>query len=225
MIAVTKRPLEVNLSTVVHSIVKWFRSHGRTFPWRNTSNSFHILIAEVLLRQTQADRVVAPYLELVDRYPTAQALAQADTIELRKWFRPLGLVKRADRLVQCAQVIIKDYEGRVPGDLQALESLPGLGRYSARAILCLGFNKPVPMIDEGGGRVLRRLFGHEPRGHAFSDPALMDTAMRILPQESHRDFNLGLIDIANAHCHPTKPDCLECPLLKDCAHGTDQTSQ
>lgn len=213
-----KKAQNLNSSVFVQATVKWFRSHGRRFPWRNTSNSFHILIAEVLLRQTQANRVVEPYLELVERYPNAQALAQANTIELQKWFRPLGLVKRADRLVQCAQILIKDYKGQVPEDLKALESLPGLGRYSARGILCLGFNKPVPMIDEGGGRVLRRMFGYEPRGPAFSDPSLIDAAMRILPHESPRDFNLGLIDIADAYCHPTKPDCLNCPLIKSCAY-------
>jgi A/G-specific adenine glycosylase len=219
-----KKARNLNSSVLIQSVVTWFRSYGRTFPWRSTSNSFHILIAEVLLRQTQANRVVEPYLELIERYPNPQTLAEADTMELRKWFRPLGLVKRADFLVQCAQILIKDYEGQVPGNLKVLESLPGLGKYSARAILCLGFNKPIPMIDEGGGRVLRRVFGHEPRGPAFSDPALMDATIRILPNESPRDFNLGLIDIANAYCHPNKPDCLECPLLKECSYRTKQSS-
>lgn len=219
-----KKARNLNSSVFIQSVVTWFRSYGRTFPWRNTSNSFHILIADVLLRQTQAWRVVGPYLELIERYPNPQTLAEADTIELRKWFRPLGLVKRADHLVHCAQILISAYAGKVPGDLKALESLPGLGRYSARAILCLGFNQPVPMIDEGSGRVLRRVLGYKPKGPAFSDPALMDAAIRILPNESPRDFNLGLIDIANAHCHPNKPDCLKCPLLKDCAYRTKQSS-
>lgn len=214
-----------NSSVLVESTVQWFRSHGRVFPWRKTSNPFYILVAEVLLRQTQAERVVKPYLDLIELYLDVQALAQANVAELRKWFRPLGLVQRADRLVQCARMLVEDYVSQVPRDLKALESLPGLGRYSARAILCLGFNQPVPMIDEGSGRVLRRTLGHKPRGPAFSDPALMDAAESILPHESPRDFNLGLIDIANAHCHPNNPDCLGCPLLKDCVYGTDQTSQ
>lgn len=225
MIAVTKIATKLNSSVFVQSTVQWFGSHGRMFPWRRTSNPFHILVAEVLLRQTQAGRVVGPYLDLIERYPDAQALAQADVTELRKWVRPLGLVQRADRLVQCARILVKDYAGQVPGDLKALESLPGLGRYSARAILCLGFNQPVPMIDEGGGRVLRRTLGHEPRGPAFSDTALMDAAESILPHESPRDFNLGLIDIADTYCHPTKPDCLSCPLFKVCTYRTGQIGQ
>lgn len=218
---IVMKEANLNSSIFVQSIVKWFRSHGRIFPWRETSDPFHVLVAEVLLRQTQAWRVVKPYLDLIKQYPDAQTLAQADVVELRRWFRSLGLVKRADRLVQCSQILISDYTGKVPGDLKALESLPSLGRYSARAILCLGFNQPVPMIDEGSGRVLRRAFGYKPRGPAFSDPALMDAAESILPHESPRDFNLGLIDIANAYCHSTNPDCLSCPLLKDCAYGTD----
>lgn len=219
VIAVTKIATKLNSSVFVQPIVQWFRSHGRMFPWRKTSNPFHILVAEVLLRQTQAERVVQPYIELTTKYPDPQTLAKGDVGELREWFQRLGLVRRADRLVQCAQILIKDYGSQVPGDLKALESLPGLGRYSARAILCLGFNQPVPMIDEGGGRVLRRMLGHKPRGPAFSDPTLMNAAERILPHESPRDFNFGLIDIAEAYCHPTKPDCLNCPLIKSCAYA------
>jgi len=212
-------------SIFVQSIVRWFRSHGRSFPWRETSNPYHVLVAEVLLRQTQAWRVVRPYLDLIKQYPNAQTLAQADVVKLRRWFKPLGLVKRADYLIQCSQILISDYAGKVPGDLKALESLHGLGRYSARAILCLGFNQPVPMIDEGSGRVLRRALGYKSKGPAFSDPALMHAVERILPRKSFRNFNLGLIDIADAYCHPTKPDCLGCPLLNVCVYGVGQISQ
>lgn len=215
----------LNSSIFVQSIVKWFRSHGRAFPWRQTSNPYHVLIAEVLLRQTQAWRVVEPYLDLIKQYPDVQTLAQADVAKLRRWFKPLGLVKRADYLIQCSQILISDYAGKVPRDLKALESLPGLGRYSARAILCLGFNQPVPMIDEGGGRVLRRVLGYKPKGSAFSDPTLMHAVERILPRKSFRNFNLGLIDIADAYCHPTKPDCLGCPLIRDCEYGTERTGK
>ena len=85
------------------SVVSWFRSNGREFPWRDTRNPFHILIAEVLLRQTQAARVVGPYAHLVTTFPDPASLAEADIEALRQWFRPLGLVQRADRLVECAR--------------------------------------------------------------------------------------------------------------------------
>ena len=166
------------------SVVSWFRSNGRDFPWRETRNPFHILIAEVLLRQTQAARVVGPYIHLVTTYPDPASLAEADVDALREWFRPLGLVRRADRLVECARRLLGDYGGQVPRDLRRLQSLPGIGRYSARAILCMAFNHPLPMIDEGSGRVLRRVLGFLDTGPAYSDTRLAEVAERILP-DSH----------------------------------------
>ena len=96
------------------SVVSWFRCNGRDFPWRDTRNPFHILIAEVLLRQTQAARVVSPYIHLVTTYPDLASLAEADVDALRQWFKPLSLVRCADRLVDCARRLQGDYGGQVP---------------------------------------------------------------------------------------------------------------
>lgn len=193
--------------------------NGRDFPWRQTRNAFHILLAEALLRQTQAFRLVRPYLELTDRYPDAEALAKADVHELREWFKPLGLVARADRLVRASQIIVDQHGGGVPNALPALLALPGLGTYSARAVLCLAFGARVPMIDEGSGRVLRRVLGMSSKGPAYSDPQLLQTAQALLPETAVREFNFGLIDIAAAYCHARIPACAQCPLLDVCRHG------
>ena len=206
------------------SVVSWFRRNGRDFPWRDTSNPFHILIAEVLLRQTQANRVVGPYIHLVTTYPDPASLAEADVEGLRQWFRPLGLVRRADRLIECAGRLVRDCGGQVPRDLRYLQSLPGIGRYSARATLCMAFNHPVPMIDEGSGRVLRRVHGFPDTGPAYSDVPLAEVAKRILPDSHAREFNLGLIDIRAAYCHPRTPDCHNCPLLEYCKVGYREVS-
>ena len=201
-------------------VVSWFHSNGRDFPWRETRNPYHILIAEVLLRQTQAARVVGPYIYLITTYPDPASLAEADVDALRLWFKPLGLVRRADRLVECARRLIRDYEGRVPRDLKDLQSLPGIGRYSARATLCMAFNDPLPMIDEGSGRVLRRILGLSDTGPAYSDVLLADVAETILPGRHAREFNLGLIDIGAAYCHPRMPGCPKCPLVEGCKVGS-----
>ena len=206
------------------SVVSWFRCNGRDFPWRDTRNPFHILIAEILLRQTQATRVVGPYVQLITAYPDPASLAEADVDALRKWFRPLGLVRRADRLVECARRLVRDYGGQVPRDLRDLQSFPGIGRYSARATLCMAFNNSLPMIDEGSGRVLRRVFGFSDTGPAYSDGSLAEAADRILPGSNARDFNLGLIDIGAAFCHSRTPNCPECPLLDYCTVGSFEVS-
>ena len=202
------------------SVVSWFRSNGRDFPWRETRNPFHILMAEVLLRQTQAARVVGPYIHLVTTYPDPASLAEADVDALREWFRPLGLVRRADRLVQCARRLLGDYGGQVPRDLRSLQSLPGIGRYSARATLCMAFNHPLPMIDEGSGRVLRRALGLPVTGPAYSDTRLAEYAEDLLSSSHAREFNLGLIDIGAAYCHPRTPGCSKCPLVEGCKVGS-----
>ena len=216
-----KRRVSQELAT---SVVSWFRCNGRDFPWRDTRNPFHILIAEVLLRQTQANRVVGPYVHLVTTYPDPASLAKANVDGLRQWFRPLGLVRRADRLVECARRLVRDYGGQVPRDLQDLQSLPGIGRYSARAILCMAFNDPLPMIDEGSGRVLRRVLGCENTAPAYSDAVLLHAAQTLLPKAKVCEFNLGVIDIGAAHCHTRTPDCGGCPLLKYCVFGSAQTT-
>ena len=224
MIQLDREPMRGRIRGVskefANSVVSWFRSNGREFPWRETRNPFHILIAEVLLRQTQAARVVGPYIHLVATYPDPASLAEADVDALRQWFRPLGLVRRADRLVESSRRLLQDYEGQVPRDIRDLQSLPGIGRYSARAVLCMAFNYPVPMIDEGSGRVLRRVLGLPGTGPAYSDTRLAEYAEELLSRSHVREFNLGLIDISAAYCHPRAPGCPECPLVEGCKAGS-----
>ena len=200
-------------------VVGWFDENGREFPWRETSIPYHILVAEVLLRRTQADRVERYYRELIQWYPTLQDMSEADAGRLSEWFKPLGLTKRADHLIQTANITLKQYGGNVPQTLEQLSALPGIGRYSARAIQCLAFGVPVPMVDEGSGRLMRRLLGVACRGPAYSDRNLLSLAESLVPADAARAFNLGLLDIAAYYCHAGSPDCAGCPLQALCACG------
>lgn len=204
------------ISKLQDIVLTWYTVNGRDFPWRRTTNPFHLIIAESLLRQTQAERVVQPYLELIDMYPDPESLASAQVEELRLWFKPLGLFTRADRLVETSKIILAKHRGKVPNDLRELQALPGLGIYSSRAVLCLGFEVSVPMIDEGSGRLLRRVFGLISNKPAYSDRSLLQIANKILPSESAKEFNLGLLDIASKYCHVHNPQCSECPLHEIC---------
>ena len=216
----SKRSLGTDWIESLHCIVEdWFAQNERDFPWRQTSNSFHVLIAEVLLRRTQAQRVVEPYLHLIERYPDVQDMAAADVSWLRRWFRPLGLVNRALRLVEAANIILDQHGGEVPDDLSEIESLPGLGRYSACAVLCLAHGGAVPMIDESSGRLLRRLMGLSGARPAYSDKDLFDRAQKLIPHHGSRCSNLGLLDIAAVYCHVSSPECGQCPLRSLCVRG------
>ena len=170
-------------------VVGWFNENGRGFPWRETSDPYHILVAKVLLRRTQADRVVGYYRELVRWYPTLQEMSGADAGWLREWFKPLGLTRRADHLIQAANVALKQYGGNVPQTLEQLSAFPRIGRYGARAIQCLAFGVPVPMIDESSGRLLRRMLGLASRGPAYSDRSLLSLAESLVPADGARAFN------------------------------------
>ena len=201
------------------TVKEWFAKNGRDFPWRQSSNSFHILVAEVLLRRTQAYRVVEPYLELIERYPGIRDMAKADVNWLQDWFRPLGLVNRAGFLIEAANTILEQHGGEVPQELRKIERLPGLGRYSACAVLCLAHAGAAPMIDESSGRLLRRLLGLGITGPAYSDKNLFERAQQLVPNDASRSFNLGLLDIAAAYCYVGSPDCEQCPLQSLCVHG------
>jgi A/G-specific adenine glycosylase len=206
--------------SVLQSIVlDWFSKNGRDFPWRSTNNAFFILIAESLLRQTQAERVVEPYLNLIARFSDPQSLAHANIAQFREWFHPLGLVGRANHLVETSKILVCHFSGKVPDSLEQLKELPGLGEYSSRAVLCLAYNIQVPMVDESSGRLLRRIFALHSKRPAYSDPSLLELARELLPKGLARDFNLGLIDIAAAYCHSKNPECSPCPLFHLCNYG------
>ena len=205
--------------TLQRTVQEWYSESGRDFPWRQSSSPFHVLVAEVLLRRTQAERVVGPYLDLTERYPDTQDMASADVAWLREWFRPLGLVSRADLLVNAAKTVVQEHGGEIPRDLSEVESLPGMGRYSARALLCIAYGRAVPMVDESSGRLLRRLLGLRGAGPAYSDRKLLERTEALVPHKTSKAFNLGLLDIAAAYCHVSAPSCVRCPLQNLCSWG------
>ncbi len=219
---ISKRPpilSEPWVEKVKKGVLSWSTVNGRDFPWRQTRDPYHLMVAEILLRRTQATRVVQPYLELANRFPDVASLASANPTELRVVFRPLGLAKKADQLIKAAQVIMTEHGGRLPRDLRALFELPGLGIYSARAVTCLAFGEPVPMVDESSGRLLRRIAGFPVDGPAYNDKRLIAFAERLLPSGRAREFNLGLLDLAAAHCRPRAPRCQGCPLVRLCSEA------
>jgi len=207
------------LAGVRTSVLSWSEENWRDFPWRRTRDPYKLLIAEILLRQTQARRVIGPYRELVKKFPNPASLARADQTEVRRIFRPLGLVQRADGLLQAARILVDEYRGLVPRNLEKLLSLPGLGTYSARAVMCLAFEEPLPMVDESSGRLLRRLVGLPDDGPAYSSKKLLDLAGSLVPARFARRFNLGLLDVAAACCHVQGPNCSRCPLKRYCNYA------
>ena len=202
-----------------HRLLDWFHVHKRVFPWRETSNPFHILIAEKLLQQTSVgDRVVNAYLSIVTNYPDPKALANARVEELIGIVAPLGLHYRAQELINLASAIENQFSGNLPNDYKSLMKLPGVGEYSARAVLSFAHDQNIAIVDTNVARVLFRIFGITTPMPA--NPArkrfLIDLATSLLPDGKSRPFNFALLDLSAIICKIQNPTCDSCPISKHC---------
>jgi len=194
--------------------LKWYRQHGRDLPWRQTSDPYKILVSEVMLQQTQVERVIPKYHEFLERYPTLQDLADASADEVRATWYPLGYNIRPFRLHGIARETVARYGGALPKDPDALLSFKGIGRYTAGAIRSFAFNEDAPILDTNVMRVLHRVFigAGDPKLKKSKLWALSET---LIPRGKGYDFNQALMDFGAIVCTARDPYCLLCP-MKDC---------
>lgn len=198
-------------------VTEWARKSLRVFPWRSTVDPYKVLIAEALLQRTPAKRVEPVYRLLVDLYPNPTALASGDPEQVKKIIAPLGLLKRGIQLIDMTREIVVRFGGQVPDNLEDLQSLPGVGRYIAGAVLCFAFQKPVALLDNVSRRVYLRLVGTDSGTERRVE--LEAFVRSVVPQNEARLFNLGVLDIGALFCRPRRPCCGDCPLRQACASG------
>ena len=200
----------------------WFGKHARRFPWRETANPYHILLAEVLLQKTDAPKVVPVYLRMVRDFPTPESLAAARIQRLSRLLAPLGLDYRADRLRRAAAAIVKEHCGSVPANEKDLLSLPGIGRYIANAVCAQAFGQRKAVLDTNVVRVLTRFFGiHSNKSRARDDPQMWALAQSLLPRRASEAarWNWSVLDFAACLCTSRSPAHVICPLRKRCRHA------
>jgi len=168
-----------------------------------------------MLQQTQVERVIPKYHEFLTRYPTLDALAAADPADVRMMWYPLGYNVRPLHLHGIAREAVARYGGRLPDDADALRALPGVGRYTAGAVLSFAYERRAPILDTNVRRVLGRVFlGHD--GRRVAPAALWRLAELLLPRRRVYDFNQALMDFGATWCAPRKPLCLPCPMRRFC---------
>jgi A/G-specific adenine glycosylase len=199
-------------------LLEWYRRNGRDLPWRRTSDPYHILVSEVMLQQTQVDRVLPKYAEWLRKYPTLEALAAAPEHDVTETWRPLGYNIRPRRLHAIARESVARYGGSLPSDEPTLRSFKGIGEYTAGAVLSFAFGQRAAILDTNVARVLFRVFvgRGDPKTHAMKR-ALWDLSRAVLPQRHVFDFNQALMDFGATLCVARKPRCLICPMRSHCA--------
>ena len=205
------------------ALVRWWKRFGRSFPWRYTKDPYKILIAEVMLQRTRAEQVVPVYLEFIKKYPKVESLARANPRDVEHFFRKLGMVNRAERIIRMAKYIVENFSGRIPSERKELLRIPGIGEYIADALLVFAFNKRTVAIDSNIVRVVTRLFCITTKGEGRRDPRIRRIVEQLVPPNYVREFNWALIDLAAVVCRPRSPQCDKCPLRDVCCHRRRQS--
>lgn len=199
------------------ALLDWASVFGRSFPWREADNPFHVLIAEMMLRRTQARQVVPVYLAFIGHYPDAASLASAPSHEVSRALYSLGLAWRVPAFQLLAQTLVDEHDGKIPADYESLISLPGVGDYVASAVLCFAFSQPVIIADTNTVRVAGRVFGIETHAESRRRKPIRTLLEDMLDREHPRSFNLALLDHAALVCLPSRPRCESCPIASFCS--------
>ena len=215
-----KQSLPNEISAV---LIRWYETHRRELPWRETTDPYRIWISEIILQQTRVAQGLEYYLHFVERFPDVRSLAGAHEDEVMKLWQGLGYYSRARNLKRAAQTVVQDFGGEFPDSYDDLRRLAGIGDYTAGAILSIAFGQAVPTVDGNVLRVAARLTGDsrnvlETKVRAAFRQAMADT----MPQDRPGDFNQALMDLGAAVCLPNgKPLCDRCPAAGFCTAKRD----
>jgi A/G-specific adenine glycosylase len=190
-------------------LLAWYTRTARDLPWRRTRDPYQVIVSEFMLQQTQVSRVSEYYPRFLKRFPTVYDLAKAKPKAVREAWDGLGYYARASNLHALARVVSKTMKGKLPDDVGELDELPGVGRYTAGAVACFAYEKPVPAVDTNVKRVLERV---------FRTKDVWGLAAAIVPKNGKRAwrFNQAIMELGALVCTARKPKCPQCPVRNNC---------
>ena len=203
--------------TVRRRLLAWYRLNGRSLPWRKSADSYCIWISEIMLQQTTI-AAVTPYFErFCEQFPTVQHLAGAQEADVLRQWEGLGYYSRARNLHKAARIIVDEYAGQLPDDVDSLLKLPGIGPYTARAVASLAYGRGVGILEANTIRVYSRLIelDENPRSSS-AGRMLWKFADWIVAPRSSSSFNQAAMDVGSTICTSEDPSCSQCPLQKQC---------
>ena len=208
-----------NISRMRHELLEWYDRCKRDLPWRQTQDPYAIWVSEIMLQQTRVAAVIDKYKMFLGRFPTVQALAEANEQEVLALWSGLGYYRRARMLHKAAQAVIADWAGTMPGTAVELRELPGIGSYTAAAIASIAHGEPIAVVDGNVERVLSRIRGwesHDAAGEAAVRRRVEEFAATLVDPRRPGDFNQAMMELGATVCTPRNPQCLVCPWARDC---------
>jgi len=220
-------PTTCNLPTAINShwkrrfrqrLLRWYAKHKRDLPWRRSKDPYRVWLSEIMLQQTQVE-TVKPYFErFLKAFPNVKKLAAADEQEVLRLWEGLGYYRRARQLHAAARQVVAEFGGRFPDDVAALQSLPGIGRYTAGAIVSIAFERRAPILEANTIRLFARLLAYrDDPMKAVGQRLLWHTAEQVLPRKEIAQFNQALMELGSLVCTPNNPRCDECSVAVLCA--------
>jgi A/G-specific adenine glycosylase len=202
------------------ALLAWFERHGRSgLPWRTVRTPYRTVVSEFMLQQTQVERVVPLFERFVTRWPSFDSLAAASQADVVRAWQGLGYNSRAVRLHRLAKIVCERHGGTLPRGERELRELPGVGRYTARAIAAFAFNADAVAVDTNVRRIIHRTQLGLEWPPLAGEAALEAMALALVPQGEGYAFNSALMDLGATVCTARAPKCLLCPLLGQCAAG------
>lgn len=212
-----------NVRAFRSALGKWFSLNAKDHPWRRTTDPWAILVSEIMLQQTTVASVIANrrFELFLEEFPDIETIAQAPENQILKAWEGLGYYNRVRNLRKAAQHLLENHRGNFPQDAQTLETLPGIGRYTAGAVSSFAFDQPAPIVDGNIARVLSRLFDfHLAIDSTAGQKAIWEYAAALLDHRSPRLYNSAIMELGQTLCSPKSPACHQCPVKSFCQTKT-----
>lgn len=206
-----------NIEQFQKLILKWTTDNLKIYPWREKRTPYKVLISEYFLTRTKAHQVEPIFIKFIEKYPSLESFLELETEIARSIMNSLGLHKRVEMLKKLSEQLQQNYINKIPDNFKDLKSLMGIGKYSANAILCFGFNNKRPLLDANLIRLYKRVLNVTSKTKTpKTDKYLWEFSEKLLPEKDYVIFNYGILDFCIEICTPKNPKCENCLLNQMC---------
>ena len=214
-----------SMNSFSNRIVNWYKKNGRHgLPWRKNISPYSVWISEIMLQQTQVKTVIPYFNKFIEKYPKLEALLNASEDEILAQWSGLGFYRRAKNIYKACRVISENFNNKLPINIKDLESLPGIGRSTAGAIMSIAFNEGHPILDANVKRVLGRYKKISFKTENEKQKKLWLISEELTPNKESFEYTQGIMDLGATHCSKSRPNCDVCPVSDDCDSAFEEVS-